>query len=367
MSTDQLISYIAPGAPATRRPATGQEPFLRPEIGFTPAWYARRLNIRFSQRWHTDVDYRQETLQAMRRELQRRFPSTHIGQSSEPLDLLTGVFGCNVISAAFGMPMAYEDRGWPVSRPTYLSTAQLEHLEAPDLAKNSFFQDLLIQVDQIARQQGAVIGFLNWQGILNNAQRLRGQQVFLDLIDKPDLCHHVFACICRTMINGLHLLHEKQRSTGVAYHFATISNCCVNMISPDQYAEFILPYDTQIAREFAVIGIHNCAWNADPYMEHYADIPNLGYIDMGLDSNLARARELMPDVRRALMYTPMDLASKSMDEIHKDLERIVDSYAPCDIVVADIDKDVQDEKVIEFTRLCQCYNERNNAWQAQLY
>ena len=131
------------------------------------------------------------------------------------------------------------------------------------------------------------------------------------------------------------------------------------MISPDQYAEFILPYDTQIAQEFDVIGIHNCAWNADPYMEHYAGIPHLGYIDMGLESNLAKARALMPNTRRALMYTPMDLANKSREEIHRDIGQIVDSYAPCDIVVADIDKDVPDEKVITFIELCQCYSERN--------
>ena len=54
MST-QLVSYIAPSAPATRRPATGNEPFIRPEIGFTPAWYRQHLEIDFGQRWHTDV------------------------------------------------------------------------------------------------------------------------------------------------------------------------------------------------------------------------------------------------------------------------------------------------------------------------
>jgi hypothetical protein len=30
----QLVSYIAPGAPARRRLATGAESFLRPEIGW---------------------------------------------------------------------------------------------------------------------------------------------------------------------------------------------------------------------------------------------------------------------------------------------------------------------------------------------
>ena len=49
----QLVSYIAPGAPATRRPAEGNEPFLRPEIGFTPAWYRQHLDIDFGERFHT--------------------------------------------------------------------------------------------------------------------------------------------------------------------------------------------------------------------------------------------------------------------------------------------------------------------------
>ena len=39
----QLISYLAPAAPARRRPATGDEPFLRPEVGFTPRWFQEGL------------------------------------------------------------------------------------------------------------------------------------------------------------------------------------------------------------------------------------------------------------------------------------------------------------------------------------
>jgi hypothetical protein len=300
----------------------------------------------------------------MHRELTRCFPGTDIGQSPEEagsLDMLTGVFGCSVMAAIFGIPQAFDRHTWPVTLPSYLSTSQLEQLEVPDLTQNAFYQDLLTQVDEIAELQGPVAGFVNWQGVLNNALKLRGQQIFLDLVDKPELCHHVFSCICEAMISGLHLLHQKQRATGLDYDFATVSNCCVNMLSPDQYAEFILPYDRRIAGAFGVIGVHNCAWNADPYLEHYASIPDLGYIDMGLESNLARARDLIPNARRALMYTPMDLAQKSWEEIRRDVERFVDTYAPCDIVVADIDSDVPDERVIALAELCQHHSERNQA------
>ena len=48
----QLISYIAPGAPATRRPETAELPFLRPEIGFTPRWYAKSAFSRLRKSSH---------------------------------------------------------------------------------------------------------------------------------------------------------------------------------------------------------------------------------------------------------------------------------------------------------------------------
>lgn len=63
----QLVSYIAHAAPATRRPATGNEPFLRPEIGFTPRWYNDATGVTFDERWHTDPAYRRDSIVAMDR------------------------------------------------------------------------------------------------------------------------------------------------------------------------------------------------------------------------------------------------------------------------------------------------------------
>jgi len=61
-----------------------------------------------------------------------------------------------------------------------------------------------------------------------------------------------------------------------------------------------------IAEAFGCLGVHNCAWNANPYMEHYAALPSVAYVDMGIKSDLKRARETFPASRRAIMYTPMD-------------------------------------------------------------
>lgn len=355
MSQKRLISYIAPGAPATRQPAQGEEPFLRPEVGFTPHWYRDALGIDFGRRWHTDVEYRRQTVLAMREELRRRFAGTRIGgidQPDVPLDLLTGVFGTCTVAAIFGLPIVYSIDNWPDVGRHYITREQMAAIEAPDLDTNPVFQDILRQVDEIHSTEGQVSGFINWQGVLNNAQRLRGQDLFIDLYETPELCHRLFDVICDVMIEAIHRLHERQRTGGVDYRFGTISNCSVNMISPSQYEEFFLPRDGRIAAEFEIVGIHNCAWNANPYLALYATIPNLGYIDMGIDSNLERARALMPSAHRALMYTPMDLASKPMCDIRADLERVAREYAPCDIVLADIESDTPDRRILDVVECC---------------
>lgn len=351
----QLISYIAPAAPATRRPADGNEPYLRPEIGFTPKWYHLALGIDFGQRWHTDPEYRRETLLDMHAGLRRRFPGTQIGlidRRDKPLDLLTGTYGACTVAAIYGIPIIYTRDNWPNCAHHYFTEEEIDRLEPPDLDKNNHFQSLLSQIDWIADKEGHVEGYINWQGVLNNAQRLCGQAIFMDMMTNPKRCWHLFDCVCTTMIEASKKLHERQRETGVDVRFFTMSNCLVNMISAQHYAELLLPYDQRISEAFEYVGIHNCAWNATPYLESYASVPRVAYIDMGKDSDLEKARELFPKARRAIMYTPMDLARKPFLEIRSDLEGIAHDYGPCDIVAADIEADTPDDRVIEFISLC---------------
>jgi hypothetical protein len=354
--SQKLISYIAPAAPATRRPAQGDEPFLRPEIGFTPRWYRESLDIDFGERWHTDPSYRQQTIIAMVGHLKKRFGSfARQGAPGfdRPPDLLTGTYGAGLVAAIYGVPIEYQPDNWPWSRHRYLSTEQLKRLEPPALDRNPAFGALMKQIEWIARETGRLEGYINWQGVLNNAYRLRGQDLFLDLADDPEMVRHLFDCVTSTMIEGAKHLYRCQKEAGVEIDHFTISNCLVNMVSARQYAEYLLPFDQRIAGEFRLIGIHNCAWKADPYLPEYAKIKNVAYIDMGMNSNLPLARTAFPEARRAIMYTPMDVANKPSGELKMDLERFAREYGPCDIVFADIDAGTPDERIAELFRLCE--------------
>lgn len=350
----QLRSYIAPGAPATRRKALGNESFLRPEIGFTPKWYRDALGISFGECWHTDPAYRRESVRAMRAELRKRFPEANIGGCEEdgPLDLLTGTYGACTVAAIYGASIRYEDDQWPVAEHLLLNDDAIDTLEPPDLDSSPVFQGLMDQVDWIAREEGTVTGFMNWQGILNNAHRLRGEPLFLDLLIDPARCRRLFECVCATMIDAAKRLHARQRATGFNVEFFTVSNCLVNLVSSDHYRELLLPFDIRIAEAFGSIGIHNCAWCVDPYIDAYAEVPNVGYVDMGVDSDLPKVRALFPHARRAVMYRPTDLAVRSYDELYEEMSRIGHELGPCDIVAADIESGTPDDKVTGLIDVC---------------
>ena len=356
----QLRYYIALSAPPTRAPVNGTETFMRPEAGFNPSWFHKYCGVDFSQRWHSDPDYRLQCHRLMSDEIRRRFPGRNIGgvNDSEPPDLLTGVYGSAVVPAIFGQSIKYFDDKWPAPHGKPLTDAEADLLSPPDLENNEFFQGILKQLDRIEWLTGAARGYLNWQGVLNTAFRLRGEKVFMDLVDMPERAHHIFECVATTMIDGIKKLHQRQRQAGVDDKFATISNCVVNMISSAHYEEHLLPFDLKIRAEFENFGIHNCAWVVDPYMEAYAAASKLGYIDMGITSDLKKAKRLFPDARRNILYTSMDLANKSEDQIRDDFEKIATQLAPCDVGLPDIEVDVSDERIMFAMDLCEEFSSK---------
>lgn len=344
----QLRYYIPLAAIPGRRPADGTEPHLRPEVGFNPNWFHVRCGIDFSARWHEDPDYRLETLRAMAAEVRRRFPGHSIGglaEDGEPRDLLTGMQGAAVMGGIFGLPIRYFPNAWPANHGVPLPDDGVTRLERPDLHRNGFFQGLLRQVDRVAALTGSAEGYLNWQGVLNTAYRLRGEAIFSDLIEDPPRAHHVFEVVTTTMIDAVRAFYERQRQHGFEVRFLSIANCMLNMISPVHYREHLQRYDVRLREAFEVFGIHNCAWSIDPHMKAYAEMRGLAYIDMGLASDLPRARRLFPQARRNLLYTPMDLKNKRWADIRADLDRIAEELGPCDLGLPDIEEDVPDERI----------------------
>jgi hypothetical protein len=332
-----LRSHIPIAAPARREAADGTEAPLRVVLGFEPRWFHVRCGVEFGERWHRDPEYRRDTLLSMRAELRRAFPGAHqwSGEEARDVNTIAGCFGVGVMPAVFGMPLHFYPDRWPHPEPGHeLSDAAIEALDPARLLASRFVADLLAQVDAMAGRWGPVYGDLNWQGVLNTAFHLRGQQIFLDMVECPELAARLFEVITETTLRLAQTVQERQRRSGFAIDWMCVSNCTLSMISPAMYRRMLLPLDARIARAFERFGVHTCNWDATPYLSALRELPSMGYLDMGADTRLAAAKAMFPEARRAVLYTPGKLAETTGDVPL--MQRIWRELAPCDVVVADI-------------------------------
>jgi hypothetical protein len=355
-----LKNYIPIGAPATRKPCTGNEPDLRVSLGFTPKWYHERLDIDFSERWHLDPEYRYETLLKMKTYLSEKFhmvPEFKLNFTDgveTTCATISGVHGIMLVPMIYGIKAVYSKNGWPDAQPGHhLSKGDIKKLKPFDLMSNPVVVQLFEQMDTIERKWGRIDGYLNYQGILNIALKVRGSDIFIDMLDDPEFAHHFFRHIAQTIGDLSKLVQERQRRSGFYVNLLSMSNCVVNMISPETYREFILPYDMMLSEEYERFGIHTCNWNITPYIDVLRSIKKMGYIDMGIMSDMGKVKKVFPDARRAVLYSPVVLEEKSIEDIRKDVEKIYNELAPCDIVMADVNNTTPDSRIIEFLNVAE--------------
>jgi len=357
MSILKLRNHIPISGPARREPTDGTESDMRVSLGFEPGWFYQRCGVDFTERWHQDPFYRHDSLVKMKRELCKSFPSVSYWSEDYKDDLATisGCYGAYVIPKVFGFPLVYKEDRWPEidKNKEKLSIKEIEKLDVDEILSNSSVEEIFHQMDIIKAEWGKIHGYLNWQGVLNNAFLLRGENIFTDFYDKPDIVHHFLSVITDVIIRLSQKVQKRQRKSGFYVNHFCVSNCTVNMVSPQIYREFLLPHDKKISESgFEGFGMHTCNWNVTPYLEEIKKLPKVGYLDMGIMSDMKKVKKMFPEARRAVMYSPVRLQEVSLNEIKKDMEKIYNDLSPCDIVMADIQASTSDKRINELLQVC---------------
>lgn len=355
VSVLQLRNHIPICGASNREPADGTESPMRVSLGFEPAWYHQRCSTDFSERWHKDPYHRFEGLKQAKTELIKRFPTVPYWEFSREDDLasISSCYGVCVIPQLFGLPVRYAPDRWPTfeSGPK-LSVSAIEALCMDELLSSPFMEELLMQMDTMESEWGKIHGYPNLQGVLNNAFHIRGQGIFTDMMDRPEFVHRFFSLISDVMIEFARIIQQRQCQSGFLINQFSVSNCVINMISPEMYRDFVLPYDKKFALSFERFGVHTCEWDVTPYIEAFQDIPKLGHLDMGMQSDMKRVKETFPNIRRAVLYNAVKLQDADLEEIRRDMEKIYLELAPCDIVMADIQASTPDSRVNELLAIC---------------
>jgi hypothetical protein len=266
---------------------------------------------------------------------------------------ISGLYGIGLVPGAFGMPLVYAPDRWPTLDPAGRLTVQkIERLDADRVLQSPLVEDLFRQIDVIEQEWGLVFGYPNWQGVLNTAFNLRGEELFLDMYDRPGLVHQFMGVITDVMIRLASMVEERQRASGFAIDLLSVSNCVMNMISPAQYLQFVYPCDRRIAESFERFGVHTCEWDVTPYIEPLTRLPNLGYLDMGMMTDMPLVKRSFPETYRAVLYSAGRLQDTGLDVIERDMTKIYNELGPCDLVMADIQASTPDERVRDLLTIC---------------
>lgn len=355
MSILQLRNHIPIGSPARREPTDGTESRMRVSLGFSPGWYHQRCGVDFSEHWHADPYYRHAAIVRMKTELCKSFPRAGLWEPNNPVDTwtLSGIHHAFVIPAVFGCALEYPPDGWAmiVQKPNR-SLEEFADLTTGQVLASPAVGNLISQMDVIEREGGKIHGYLGWQGVLNNAFNVRGQDIFTDMLEAPELAHRFFALITDVMIALMQKIQARQRQSGFYINQGDVSNCVMNMVSPRLYREFVFQYDQKIAESFERFGVHTCNWNVTRYLAGLRALPKVGYLDIGIMSDLKQARTMFPEARCAVMYSPQQLEDSSSEKILSDMQLIREHLPPCDIVAGDIQPSTPDTRVNELLAIC---------------
>jgi methanogenic corrinoid protein MtbC1/uroporphyrinogen-III decarboxylase len=302
-------------------------------VGFYPDWWNKQYGISYDRSYYFDPETRIAARLEMDKKLYERFGDVGLGDPDpQPKPFIT--FGMVMLPAVFGCEIVFKKDALPWALPLNLSDEQILKLEVPDITKAYPLTEVVKQIEYLRGKFGRVVGDINTTGVQNLALKLRGEQLYFDYFEKPDLCHHLLT-VCTQAIIQLFQFVYKLTGTGAMdvtpmcdSRLFVLPNCTVEQVSLATYEKFNLPYDNQVAKACHPLGIHHCG-SVNQVLEGYAKVRHLKFLEIGFGSDARRTREVLgPKVAVNARINPVLMKNGTPEEVSKEVRRLIDQGDP---------------------------------------
>lgn len=374
--------------PADRRQVMGKVglAMVMVNVNLLPAWWHEHYGLSFGERYYKDPECRIEADRFMKRTLHERFGDLGLGMSRpDPVPVVDG-YCVATLPALFGASVVFSDSAYPAAIDTNLPDDEADALEVPgDILSRSPLDEIVQQADFLKARYGRVIVGINWQGVLNLALKIRGQNLFFDFYDNPDRADRLLAIAQATIIKTIRSLEEHygrpeadavsrvrsyrscqqscrtSESIGASFNPLLMAspmntgngtcyitaNCTLPMISPTLYDRFVLKYDILLAQELQEFGIHHCG-KIDRYLPSYTRIPHIKRLEAGFDSDVRQVRQYFPETWLIARLSPAKFPHMDQRQIEEEVERLIEAGSPSEklcIEVTGLGPETPDENV----------------------
>jgi len=310
------------------------------DITFHPKWWHKYASVSFKEDFFTNYKYRIEQDIKMRQTLFKFFGDLGFGNKNpkpRPIidtDLVAGeylqalLFGCNI---------KYYDDSFPEVLSKEISDKGIEQLVVPNLEENEHWLNIEDQIKILLEKYGYVESHLDLFGVQNLALNLRGQQLFIDYYNNPNLVNKLLSTVTDLLIRVGSRIGQVSTtlSCGVTGIMKQIdpriyvtSNCTVEMVSQEIYEKYLLEYDKKLSKAFNKFGIHHCGKSTEHVVSGYKKVPNISFLEVGAFSDIKEVRQVFPETHLNLRYSPVKLKEISKRELKRDLMKMIKDAKP---------------------------------------
>ena len=332
-------------------------PLLPVDIVLSPSWWFKHEGITFDRDFFYHPSKRVEVERKMEKVLYQRWGAFGLGADRDSdlphvgaVHLAAGF----LISGMLGCKIEYQ-----ADTPPTVIPAEREDLKLDiDAAFNSeAFNSFLQLTESLKQKYGYLVGDVNWSGILNLALDLRGENLYIDVFDKPDQVRDYLQNIGHvvekfsTGIEGKTGTSSISVNRNVRFFERPIylhSECSHTMISTETYEQFLLPIDRIWSETHRPFGIHYCGSDPHRYAETLAKLPHLDFLDVGWGGDIKKLRQFLPQTFLNIRLSPVEIVRQSEEDIRQTITRLVhDSVNPflTGICCINMDDTVSDEKI----------------------
>jgi len=171
-------------------------------ISFSNKWMNAKFGVRYDEQYMSDPDYQIEKSVETQKGIYKLYGHLGIGQEDPEIFPVVSGFGITTIAQLFGCKVIFQEDEAPYAVPLNLSDDEIMRLEPIREFENLFPMNLhLEQAHYLKRKYGKSKVSISYQGILSTAIKLRGEELFVDFFEKPEIVQKVLDVCHQTTEN----------------------------------------------------------------------------------------------------------------------------------------------------------------------
>ena len=334
------------------------------DIVFHPSWWHKNAGISFDESFFYDPRRRVEDERKMEQVLYDRFGDLGLGEDHlKDLPQIGAVHLASgyLLSEMLGCKIDYYEDAPPQVICAHKDTLDFE---VADAFRSPAFKRLVNLIEQLKAKHGYVVGDINWGGVLNLAIDVRGEDIFTDMLMRPEETEIYFKKIAQVIDKFVWYIQTNTGSSSISvnrsarlfdYPVAIHSECSHTMISEEDYRRFLLPIDQEWSMRHAPYGIHYCGKDPHRMAEAFSEIERLTFLDVGWGGDVALLRKHLPETFFNIRLNPVDIQKYTYEELEQNIRERVEASGPdltlTGICCVNMDKDVTDVRIREIYKV----------------